>query len=122
MRRAVDPGPFEETDAADAQDVGDEAEARAVEGEQHRTARELPLCLLDAVQPSARQVDFGLQDAVGPDQRDEVGARRAPPRPTENGCRLWPGPEAVRTVSTAVQRESVRTASRVPMPEVFDRR
>ena len=68
VRWAVDAGPFEEADAADAEDVGDEAEAGAVEGEQDRATGELALRLLDAVQPSARQIDLGLQDAVGPDQ------------------------------------------------------
>ena len=68
VRRAVDAGPFEEADAADAEDVGDEAEGRTVEGEQDRTTGQLPLRLLDAVQPAARQIDLGLQDAVGPDQ------------------------------------------------------
>ena len=65
----------------------------AVEGEQHRAARELALRLLDAVQAAAVEVDLGLQDAVGPDERHEVGARRRRRARPTNGCRLWPGPE-----------------------------
>ena len=123
MRRAVDAGTLEEADAADAQDVGDEAEACPVEGKQHRAARQLALRLLDAVKAAAVEINLGLQDAVGPEQRHEVGARRRRRGPTVTGCRLWPGPDA-----SAHGIEAPSTASRgarptrVPMPEVFDRR
>jgi hypothetical protein len=53
---------------------------------------------------------------------DTRSARVAPPRPTAVGCRLWPPPDCARTVSKAVQREPVRTATFVPMPETFERR
>ncbi len=59
------------------------------------------------------------------DQTSDTKSARVPPlppNPIDTGCRLWPGPDAVRTVSTAVQCDPARTASRVPIPEVFDRR
>ncbi len=75
--RAVDAWRLEEADAADTENVGDEPRRRAVEGEEHRTTRELTLRFLDDVQTARREVEFRLQHAVGPDERDEIGARRA---------------------------------------------
>jgi hypothetical protein len=66
-----------EADAADAQDVGDEGEARAVPDEQHGAARRLALYFLDAPQAAAGQLGLGLPEAIGPGQVDEVGLRRA---------------------------------------------
>ena len=105
MRRTVDAGTLEEADAADAEDVGDEAEARAVEGEQYRAARQLPLGLLDAVHAPGGEIDLGLQDAVGPHERHEVGARCAA-EPDRDRLQALPGPERsarCRPPSTAIR-------------------
>ncbi len=76
-RRAVDAGLLEEPDAAHAEDVGDKARGRAVEGKEHRTTGELPLRLFDHLQASAVEMQFRLQDAVRPHERHEIGARGA---------------------------------------------
>ena len=78
----------------------------AVEGEEHRAARELPLRLLDAVKAAGLEINLGLQDAVGPDERHEVGARGAA-EPDRDRLQALAGTRAgrgrCRTPSTAIR-------------------
>jgi hypothetical protein len=73
---AVHPRPFEEANAADAEQVRDEGEPLAIEGKQHGTARQLTLCLRDAMSRARSESHLGLQHTIRPRDGDEVGVSR----------------------------------------------
>ena len=60
-----------------AEDVGDEREMPAIEREEHWTARQLPLPLLDEPRAAWRQRELRLKDAVRPRNRHEIDLQRA---------------------------------------------
>ena len=96
-RRVVHARARRRADAADAEQVGDEREVPSVEGEQDRTARQLPFGLCDA-HGARGERQLALEDAVGPGHRDEIDLRPSA-RADRERLQALTGPDCERYVA-----------------------
>ena len=102
-RRGVGGRVKQESHAADAKAVGQEPHLLTIPCKDHRTGRELPLCFGNHMDLTWLQVRFGLQNAVGPVDRNEIDFVRAA---KSDGDRLEVLPGASRVANGPGDRPS----------------